>query len=143
MPLVHVADCGPSVDGVESAQAADPEHDLLPDSSVIVAPIKLVGDVAVLGPLILRDVGVEQVEARLVGQEREGLADLLLGRPEGAAADLDQRIEATSQGRNFIAKQLDVTKARLEESEEQLHKVERYIQILYRDAVRALSPGRT
>ncbi len=38
---------------------------------------------------------------------------------------LDQRIEAASQGRNFIAKQLDVTKARLEESEQSLHEFAR------------------
>ncbi len=34
---------------------------------------------------------------------------------------LDQRIEAAAQGRNFISKQLDVTKARLEETELELH----------------------
>jgi succinoglycan biosynthesis transport protein ExoP len=38
---------------------------------------------------------------------------------------LDQQIEAASQGRNFIAKQLDVTKARLEESEVSLQEFAR------------------
>ncbi|RMF22946.1 MAG: polysaccharide biosynthesis tyrosine autokinase [Deltaproteobacteria bacterium] len=38
---------------------------------------------------------------------------------------LDQRIEAAAQGRDFIAKQLAVTKARLEESEEQLQEFAR------------------
>ena len=34
---------------------------------------------------------------------------------------LDQRIQAATQGGNFISKQLAITKARLEESEQQLH----------------------
>jgi succinoglycan biosynthesis transport protein ExoP len=38
---------------------------------------------------------------------------------------LDQRVQAVSQGRDFIAKQLDVTKARLEESEQALQEFAR------------------
>jgi capsular exopolysaccharide synthesis family protein len=38
---------------------------------------------------------------------------------------LDQRVQAVSQGRNFIAKQLDITKARLEDSEQALQEFAR------------------
>ena len=62
VPFVHVIDGGAEPQLLERAQAADAQHDFLADALVIVAAIKLIGDLAMLGCGVLRDVAIEQVE---------------------------------------------------------------------------------
>ena len=49
VPLVHVKDGRPEAQGIERFHPADPQDDLLPHAHVMVAAVKLVGDVSVVG----------------------------------------------------------------------------------------------
>src|SRR5262245_66315194 len=60
MALVHMADGRLFPDCPQSAEAADPENDLLLNASLYVPAIELGGDVPVFGA-VLRDVAVKQV----------------------------------------------------------------------------------
>src|SRR5258708_2072334 len=59
MAFVHVIDGRSDAHDAERAEAADAEDDLLPDASVGIAAVKLVGDVAHLRIGVLREVGIE------------------------------------------------------------------------------------
>jgi hypothetical protein len=59
VPLVHVADRRREPDGGERVDAADAEHDLLPDAELLVAAVKGPGDVPV-GHLVPFEVRIEQ-----------------------------------------------------------------------------------
>ena len=61
VPLVHVADSRLDAQGVEGAQTADTEQDLLADAHLAVAAVEAGGDLAILGAVLL-DVGVQQIE---------------------------------------------------------------------------------
>src|SRR5262245_53935733 len=61
VPFVHVHDRRLATEGPQSADTADAEHDLLLDARVLIAAVKLRGDVAVLWA-VLRDVAVEQIK---------------------------------------------------------------------------------
>ncbi len=60
--LVHMIDTRRQAKSLQRAVAADAQEDLLTDTQVLIATIELIGDVAILGTGILRDVGIEQVE---------------------------------------------------------------------------------
>ena len=74
VPLVHVEDRRRFVDGVQGANAADPQDDLLLDAAVLVAEVEVRGDLAILGR-VFGEVGVQEKEPHL--------ADV--GAPDGAA----------------------------------------------------------
>ena len=61
VPFVHVANGGVLAEGLEGANAADAEDDLLLDAGLLVAAVELGGDAAIF-LAVLRDVGIEQVE---------------------------------------------------------------------------------
>ena len=80
MPLVHVEDGGLVAQRFESAHAADAEHDLLADSHVVVAAIKLAGDAAIFRPRILGRIGIEEQHLHAADSHRP---DADRDRPRG------------------------------------------------------------
>ena len=61
MPLVHVADSGFDAHGLQGAQTADAEEDLLPDPHGRVAAVEASGNIAVRRGVFV-EVGIEQIE---------------------------------------------------------------------------------
>jgi hypothetical protein len=59
VPLVQVPDRGPPAHGLQGAQPADAEHDLLPDARFLVAAVEARGDLAVVR-VVLLEVRVEE-----------------------------------------------------------------------------------
>ena len=62
MTLVQVEDARREPEPAQRPHAADPEHDLLPDSMLAVAAVETVGDRAGRVPVLV-DVRVQEVEA--------------------------------------------------------------------------------
>ena len=61
MPLVHVADSGFDAHGLQGAQAANAEEDLLPDAHSRVAPVEAGGNIAVRRDVFV-EISIEQIE---------------------------------------------------------------------------------
>ena len=91
MALVGVEDLGVDAEGVEGADAADAEQDLLAQPVLGLAAVEPVGDVAQVGRVLV-DVGVEEVERHP--------ADLGLPHPgdEGGAGQVDLHPDAVARG---------------------------------------------
>jgi hypothetical protein len=56
MSFVHVMDGRLDAQFLQSAQSAYSQHDFLPDALMNIAPVELIGNLAVLGRLVLRNV---------------------------------------------------------------------------------------
>src|SRR5579863_6327463 len=67
MPLVHVIRRGLETQLLQSAQTTDSQDDFLPDPRVTIAAVKLVGDLAVVGAGVLRNIAVEKKQFHAAG----------------------------------------------------------------------------
>ena len=61
VPLVHMADRGFDPENLQCPNAANAEQHFLPDAHILVAPIELGGDHAVVRR-VFRDIGIQQIE---------------------------------------------------------------------------------
>ena len=95
MALVHVADHRVDAQRPERAEAADAQHDLLPDAHLLVAAVELVGDVLVVGR-VLGHVRVEQVEGHPADLDPPDLDE----EPPAGEVDLDAHRGAVGAGRD-------------------------------------------
>jgi hypothetical protein len=62
MPLVHVIRRRLQPQRLQRAQAADSQDDFLTNTGVTVTAVKLIGDLAMIGAAVLRNIGIEQVQ---------------------------------------------------------------------------------
>ena len=62
VPFVHVVHRRLQPQRLQRPQAADAQHNLLADAHVVVAAVQRIGNAAVLGPFVLGDVGIQQVQ---------------------------------------------------------------------------------
>jgi hypothetical protein len=61
MALVHVVDGGAQAQRRQGTDTADAQQDFLANAQIMIAAVKLVGDVPIFGPVV-GDVGVEQAK---------------------------------------------------------------------------------
>ena len=77
--FVHVVDGWLDAEFGERAQAADAKDDFLADAFENVAAVELIGDFAVFGGAVLRDVGIENVELDAADVDAPDLDEELAG----------------------------------------------------------------
>ena len=100
VPLVRVEHLGPDPDGLQGADTADAEQDLLPQPVLGVAPVQAVGD----GPHlvgVLLDVGVEEVQRHASHARLPHLGD----ERHAGQVDLDPHALAGRQGHHVGVEQ--------------------------------------